>query len=464
MNRRQFTTRTGAFLIASQALQSNPSSATQPDDLPPGNAGGLLGGTFSFIENPWAFFEKNKKVFGPIFKSKILCKKVAFLSGPEAMALFLDEKNISRSGAHPPHVVQLFGGQNMAMLDGEQHGPLKLLSMKAFNRSALTHYVPMLQELVDTLLAQGAGQEQLHATEALKKLAVESICTNVLGLEPGERTDALLSDYKRVTAGMLAIPLRLPGNAYSKGIRAQKRVLAELRAIINERHNQLGKDGISRILGAQLESGRRITDAELVLELHHVILAGYIVYALLSELLLQMARQPALIEAIRTEMDKAEVGDQLNIEKLYTLNAMQYIIDEAKRTAPIVPAIFGVARQDFEVGSHRIPEGWGVWMALGLCNNDEQVFLQPEKFDPTRFAPGRAEHKSHPHAFMPQGSGPVQGHRCLGLEYSTLVAQVFLARLVQGYNWEIPEQNLDYQWDVVPPEPVDGLQVRLTQR
>jgi len=464
LNRRQFTTRTGAFLLASQALQSNPSSAAKPDDLPPGDTGGLLGGTFSFIENPWAFFEKNKEAYGPVFKSKILGKKVAFLSGPEAMSLFLDEQNVSRAGAHPPHVVKLFGGQNVAMLDGEQHRPLKLLTMNAFNRSALTHYVPGLQQLADRLLTQCAAQEQFGATEALKKFAVEAICSNVMGLEPGERTDALLADYKRIAAGMLAIPIRLPGNAYSKGTRAQKRVLAELENIVNERHNQPGEDGISRILKTQLDSGRRITDSELVLELHHMVLAGYIVFSLLSELLVQMANQPALIEAIRAELKKAEVGDTLNLEKLYTLNAMQYIIDEGKRTAPIVPAIFGVARQDFEVGPHRIPEGWGVWMALGLCNKDDQVFAKPDQFDPTRFAPGRAEHKSHPHAFMPQGSGPVEGHRCLGLEYSTLVAQVFLARLVQGYNWAIPEQNLDLQWDAVPPEPTDGLQVRLTPR
>lgn len=36
-----------------------------------------------------------------------------------------------------------------------------------------------------------------------------------------------------------------------------------------------------------------------------------------------------------------------------------------------------------------------------------------------RASPERAEQDAHPHAFVPQGGGPPEGHRCLGLEYSS---------------------------------------------
>jgi hypothetical protein len=32
---------------------------------------------------------------------------------------------------------------------------------------------------------------------------------------------------------------------------------------------------------------------------------------------------------------------------------------------------------------------------------------------------------------------------------------------VRGYDWELPPQSLEYNWQKLPPEPGDGLRVRL---
>jgi hypothetical protein len=64
-------------------------------------------------------------------------------------------------------------------------------------------------------------------------------------------------------------------------------------------------------------------------------------------------------------------------------------------------------------------------------------------------------------AFIPQGAEPPTGHRCLGLDYSTSLVLAFLALLARGYSRDLPPQNLDYDWKKQPPEPGDGLRVRL---
>lgn len=87
--------------------------------------------------------------------------------------------------------------------------------------------------------------------------------------------------------------------------------------------------------------------------------------------------------------------------------------------------------------------------------------LGAERFDPDRFGPRREEHRKHPLAFIPQGSDPPVSHRCLGLEYSTLLTLAFLAVLVRGYDWQLPPQRLDLDWGKRPPEPRDGLIVQL---
>jgi cytochrome P450 len=140
------------------------------------------------------------------------------------------------------------------------------------------------------------------------------------------------------------------------------------------------------------------------------------------------------------------------------------VVLETKRLVPLVPLAFGRAERDFTCAGFRVPQDWRVYLALHLCNVDPAVYRQPRDFDPDRFGPDRSEQLSHPLAFIPQGAGPPIGHQCLGLEYSTFLVLAFLAVAVQGYEWDLPLQNLAYRWNTIPPEPKDGLRVRLRAR
>ncbi len=462
MNRRQFSA--GALLLAVQSFSSRTGAAAPKTRLPPVADRGLLGGTSAFLENPWSFASRRYEEHGPIFLTSVLGKKVVYLSGPDAMSAFLKEENVSRSGAHPPHVIKLFGGRNIQMMDAPEHTPLRALTMAGFNRAALTDYVPRLQELADKSIARWATEGELSGTEAMRQFAVDAICDNVLGVAAGERTRALQADYMALAAGFTAVPIRLPGSAYSKAMKARKRLLATLREVIAERRGLAGEDAASRVMAARTEEGRQITDDELLLELHHMVIAGYIVFALLAELISQLHQHPEIQAALRADLEAADALETLSIEKLYGLRGLQDLVNEGKRTTPIVPMVFGVAKKDFEVGEFTVPAGFGVWMSLSLCNTDPSVFTKPHAFDPARFSPGRAEQDAHPHAFVPQGGGRPEGHRCLGLEYSSVVAQVLVARLLASSEFTLPEQDLSLSYERLPPEHVDGLRMVVTPR
>ena len=85
--------------------------------------------------------------------------------------------------------------------------------------------------------------------------------------------------------------------------------------------------------------------------------------------------------------------------------------------------------------------------------------------DPDRYADGRAEHLKHPTGFFPQGVGePLKGHKCAGVDFSTLLMKAFMVRLVRDYETTLPAQDLSYQWAKIPPEYASGLRAVLTKR
>jgi cytochrome P450 len=178
----------------------------------------------------------------------------------------------------------------------------------------------------------------------------------------------------------------------------------------------------------------------------------------MSEVVRRLAEDPGLRARCEDEVRAHAPSGPLTMEALAQLRTSMNVVLEAKRHVPIVPLVFGRARRSFVCGGFEIPTGWHVHLALSLSNRDPAIYRDPDAFDPERFGPARAEHRQDPMAFIPQGAGP---HACLGLDTSTFMALSFLTVLVRGYKWELPAQDLSYDWKTIPPEPKGGMLARL---
>jgi cytochrome P450 len=435
------------------------------NSVPPGKLGlPYLGESLAVLHNPFDFLDVRRARHGDVFKSRLLGRTTVFLAGIEGAEAFYDDRNISRADAHAFPIVDLFGGVNMEMYDGPRHHALKSMALTAFDRGSLAGYLPGLQGLIEHRLAGWAEAGEFSATAELRKLAIEAICLNLLGFEPGPRTDAICRDYATVLKGFVSPPLALPATPYGRARQARDRLLTTIGATIVEHRRHPSDDGLSRLLAARADDGRAYTDDEAVLEVHHIVIAGFVVYALMAEVLRQLAEQPELARRCASEIrDHAETGP-VTLEALRRLQLATRVVLETKRFVPLVPLAFGRAQRSFTCAGFRVREGWRVYLALHLCNTDPRLFRQPARFDPDRFGPERAEGDQHPLAFIPQGAGPPIGHQCLGLEYSTVLTLLFLTLVVRGYEWQLPAQDFTMRWNTLPPEPHDGLRVSLRTR
>jgi cytochrome P450 len=423
-----------------------------------------VGETLAITRNIFGFLEQRHRRHGPVFKSGVFGRKVVFLAGTAGAEAFYDADNITRADAFPFPLVDLFGGINMAMYDGPRHFALKSMALTAFDRAALAGYLPDLERQIEETLARLARGGAFSAVAELRRLAIEAICRNVMGLEPGPDTAAITRDYGLVLTGVLSLPLPFPGTPYARARAARDRLLARIHRVIRERRAVPGTDGLSRILAARADDGRAYTDEEATLEVHHMMIAGYIVYALMAEAMRHLALQPELGERCLAEVRAHAASGPLTRQSLSRLALVTNVVLEAKRWTPIVPLAFGRALRSFRCGGFEIPAGWTVYLSLSINNRDGAIYSEPDRFDPDRFGAGRAEHRRHPMAFIPQGAEPPTGHRCLGLDYSTLLSATFLTLLLRGYEWELPPQDLSYDWRPIPPVPRGGLRMRLTGR
>jgi cytochrome P450 len=425
----------------------------------------LLGETMAFVRNPYRFLDVRRGRYGEVFTSNVTGRRLVFLSGFAGAAAFFDGDNISRADAHPFLMRDLFGGENFEMYDGPRHLALKTIALESFGEAALPRYLPDLQQTIQAWLADHADDSPFPAMNALRRLAIDAICLNLLGLESGPQTEAITRDYGLLLAGLSAsVPMRIPGTTYGRGLAARDRLLAGLATMVEDRRARPSADALSQMLLGTAPDGSTFTKEEAVLEAHHIVVAGFIVYAHLAEVLRQLSEQPDLRARCADEVARHAPEGPLSMAALSRLTTATAVVFEAKRFVPVVPLAFGRAKRTFTCAGYRVPQGWTVYLALHLLNRDPSTYAEPDRFDPDRFGPEREEHRTHPFAFVPQGAEPPTGHRCLGVEYSTLLTLVFLTLLVRDYDWRLPDQRLDLDWGKRPPEPRDGLIVRLRHR
>jgi cytochrome P450 len=429
---------------------------------PPGSDGlPLLGETLTFAKNPFRFIEERLATHGRIFRSNVLGRKTAVVAGPEAAGAFIDPNVIQREGSMPPHVQEIFGGRSLPLLDGEVHSARKKLVNAAFNRAAMSAYLPIIQQTIETYFHKWPAAGEIRWLDELKRLSIEVICTTVMGMPPGNEMDRLRADYGTLTDGFATLPINIPGTRYRKALQARDRILDVLRRLVRERRQTPTDDGLSRILAAVVSSGTALSDDDAALELHHIVIAGFIVYAELGAIVQQLTEHPDVRAKLAEEIAAKAPSGALSLEALMAMPYLLQVTNEVKRLCPIVPAVFGKTKTPLQFDGVSVPAGWMVMWAVTPSHVAQSAYTNPTAFDPDRFSPERAEDKRHEHAFSPQGAGPATGHRCPGLDFATYFMQIFAVVLLRGYTWELPPQSYEIDFSKTPPEPKDALKARV---
>jgi cytochrome P450 len=212
-------------------------------------------------------------------------------------------------------------------------------------------------------------------------------------------------------------------------------------------------DLLSMLLLATDEEGdgRRMTDEEARDSLVTLLLAGHDTSAAgLTWCLYVLTQYPEVAARVRAEVD-AVAGDRpLTYADQERLPYTEQVVKETMRLYPPTIGTFArEAAEDVEVGGYLLRKGSLVHLLSVITQRDPRWFPEPERFDPERFAPGRAE-KIPPFAYFPFGGGP---RVCIGNTFAMTELVLVTATLAQMLDFRLaPGQG--------PVEPAVGMSLR----
>jgi cytochrome P450 len=220
-------------------------------------------------------------------------------------------------------------------------------------------------------------------------------------------------------------------------------------------------DLLSRLLVAEDEEGRKMSDAELRDQLITLFLAGHETTALtLSYTFYLLAQNPDAESALQAELDRVLGGRLPTVADVPELHYAEWVIKESMRMYPPAWTIGREALEDCEIGGYRIPKGSQLLMAQWVVQRDPRFWPEPERFNPSRWDDQST--KNLPRcAYFPFGDGP---RICIGISFAMMEAILLLAAIAQRFRLElVPGQTLRLVPSVTL-RPRDGIKMIVRER
>jgi cytochrome P450 len=291
--------------------------------------------------------------------------------------------------------------------DDGYHDRLKALFMKAMTPRAVERLRPMIARRVEVVLAE---LEQRDAFDAYLDFAARiptQVMLDLLGLPDAD--EAMMRHWSDRCSNFLFQPVAPDKEAMAQ---EQRAILDAQQAyfmpLIEERRRNPGEDMISAMVAADVD-GEKLSDLEILATCNMMATAGG-----------GTSRSAIAISLWRLQQFPAELARLKANPRLINLAAEEFLRYEAPTQRGI-----RTAREDFEIGGHRIRKGQILHIMIGAANRDPEQFRDPDRLDITR----------DPNRHVTLGHGV---HYCLGAALARLELRVAVA----GFLARFPDYRL----------------------
>lgn len=330
---------------------------------------------------------------------------------------------------------------SLVTANGEAHRRLRRLMMPSFTRTVIQGYRDDMVAVAERHLGRWQAGATIDVVRAMTELALDTSVKCLFGLDAGDGGLELgrmgEQFLQRVIDPATALlPIDLPWLPYGRLLRLCERFERRLLDMAHERRRspQTGHDVLSRLIEAHDEDGSRLSDVELLGNMGLLFVAGHetTAYALAWILMLLALHPPVFVE-LRDELRAELSGDAPTVEQLARLPLLDGVVKEGLRLLPPTYITFiRRATEPFELGPYRMPEGSMVVLSPLVTHHMPEVYRQPDRFEPRRWAQG----KRSPFEYLPFGVGP---RLCLGATFAEQEIRIVLALIVQRFGLRIAD-------------------------
>lgn len=358
----------------------------------------VLGHTPSLLRDPLKLFT-SLPAYGDVVELRLGPLPVHVVTTPElAWRVLATDADKFDKGLVFDKMRPLFG-DGLATSNGELNRRQRRLVMPAFGRTRIAGYAEttmtkLAEELVSSWQPGDVVEVDKRMQDLVLTIAGQTLFSTALGdeaLAEIRRSIPIMLKYVLIRAFSPRFVERLPIPPNRKFDAAA----ARLRDVIGETVVAARKEGVDHgdllsmlLLARDEDTGDGMSDRQVHDEVVTILTTGAETTAVaLAWFFHELGQHPEVERRFHAEVDEVLGGKPARFEDLPDLVYTNQIVDEiVRRTPPLI--LMRRAREDVELGGVGIPAGSEVAVSQHTLHRDPRWFLEPERFDPDRWAPG----------------------------------------------------------------------------
>ncbi|MDG2303964.1 MAG: cytochrome P450 [Candidatus Binatia bacterium] len=421
--------------------------------LPPRLSGGwpLVGHLQALRRAPIDLFWRVRNECGDVGEIKLATSEVVLLTGEDAQEAYFraPEEQLDQAAAYP-FMTPVFG--EGVVFDGTTEQRREAMQAQSLRDKMMRGHAETIASEVRLMEARLGDSGEIDLLDFFAELTLYTSSACLIGKSFREELSAqyvpIFYDLERGTDPLAYVNPYLPISAFRKRDRARKKLVGMI-ADIFERRGKVPKEErelFDILLSLKHEDGSpRYTIDMLTGMFISTMFAGHhTTSGTTAWTLIELLRHRDYGGRAIEEVDALHAqGEDITYQALREIPVLENAIKEALRLHPPLIILMRKVMSDFEHSGYRIPAGKIVAASPAVSNRMPEKFPEPNRYDPDRYAEGRAEDRQ-PFAWIPFGAGR---HRCIGAAFAQMQIKAILGILLHDYEWELSQPHDSYQDD-----------------
>ncbi|VAH28854.1 unnamed protein product [Triticum turgidum subsp. durum] len=385
---------------------------------------------------------------GSVFTVRLLHRKVTFLVGPDVSSHFYQGLDLEISQDEVSQfTIPTFGPGVAFDVDFATRPEQFRFFGDAMKPAKLRTYAGLMVREVEEYFARWGQSGTVDLKQELEHLVTLVASRCLFGEEVrAKMLGEVATHLRELNDGMRLVTIlfpHLPIPAHRRRDRARARLGEIFSGVVSSRkasYPDCGPDDMLQcLIDSRYKDGRATTETEVVgMLVVSALFAGQHTSSSTSTWtgarLLARANSEHLRAAVREqERVVARHGDRVDYEVLQEMDTLHRCVKEVLRLHPPAMLLLRHARRSFTVRTreddeYEVPEGRTVASPLVLHNRLLYVYMDPERYEPDRFGPGRGEDVAGgAFSYTAFGGGR---HACVGEAFAYMQIKVIWTALL----------------------------------
>ncbi|KAK1258288.1 Cytochrome P450 90D2 [Acorus gramineus] len=420
--------------------------------LPPGAMGWpLIGETLEFVScavspHPESFMDRRRAMYGKVFKSHIFGSATIVSTDEEVNRYVFQSDAKTFVPSYPRSIMELMGKSSILLINGSLqrkiHGLVGSFFKSSQHKSQITAY---MEKYIEEAMDGWKNGQLIHIQEVTKHIAFQVLVKSLINLDPGEDMQFLKKQFQEFNAGLMSLPIKLPGTRLYRSLQAREKMIKLIQKIMEERRRiseatyfTTPRDILDVLLN---DNGDQLTDDLILDNMIDMMIPGEDSVPVLMTLSVKFLSDCPLAlrqleeENMELHRQKDRLGEQLDWNDYMSLSFTQNVITETLRMGNVIIGAMRKAMKRVEIKGYTIPKGWCVFMYFRSVHLDGNNYADPYKFNPWRWQ----DKDIGTCSFTPFGGGK---RLCPGMDLARLETSIFLNQFANRFRWVAEDDSI----------------------